>query len=174
MAVPVTPADWLPILASKLDAEMAGSDTRLGITQLREYANGKAPVPEGRKNLRESWESFQKKARTNYGGLAVETVASRIVPLVVVALRSIATRRAGLVIGGLRRGHRGLDFLKSYLNVWSRAAVGCALMGSVRFAPMACRRRLLTLQLGQSFGKSSLVLGMVTGSCSVVALGRMT
>lgn len=81
MSVPVTPADWLPVLAAKLDSEMSGSRDRPGIKQLREYANGKAPVPEGRKNLRESWESFQKKARTNYGGLAVETVASRIVPL---------------------------------------------------------------------------------------------
>src|SRR5699024_364909 len=34
-----------------------------------------------RKNLCASWESFQQKSRTNFGGLAVETVASRIIPL---------------------------------------------------------------------------------------------
>lgn len=81
MAVPVTPEDWLPVLAARLDSEMSGTQGRLGIRALRDYANGKAPLPEGRRNLRESWAAFQKKARTNYGGLAVETVASRIVPL---------------------------------------------------------------------------------------------
>lgn len=79
--VPVTPEDWLPVLAARLDAETAGTADRLGIKKLRDYATGTAPVPEGRKNLQESWQAFQKKARTNYGGLAVETVASRIIPL---------------------------------------------------------------------------------------------
>lgn len=72
---PEAPDEWLPILAKRLD------NRQYRISRLRSYSNGHAPLPEMRKNLRASWESFQQKSRTNFGGLAVETVASRIIPL---------------------------------------------------------------------------------------------
>ncbi|WP_313277735.1 phage portal protein [Timonella senegalensis] len=73
--MPETPDEWLDILARRLDARQPR------ILNLRSYANGKTPLPEGRRNLRESWKAFQKKARTNFGGLSVATVQSRIIPL---------------------------------------------------------------------------------------------
>lgn len=75
MAAPRTTDEWLPLLTQRLD------ERKPRILRLRSYADGAAPLPEGRKNLQESWKAFQKKARTNFGGLAVETVASRMIPL---------------------------------------------------------------------------------------------
>lgn len=75
MAAPITPEEWLPILAKRLD------ERQPEIKRLRSYCNGKAPLPEMGRNLRKSWEAFQKKSRTNFGGLACQTVGSRIVPL---------------------------------------------------------------------------------------------
>lgn len=69
-----TPAEWLPILAKRLDARQGR------IARNRRYSNGHAPMPEMGKNTRASWESFQKKARTNYGGLACESLGGRMVP----------------------------------------------------------------------------------------------
>lgn len=75
MSTPVTPEQWLPVLAKRLQ------DRRPTTAKLRSYVDGNAPLPEMGKNLRASWVAFQKKARTNFGGLAVDTVTSRIVPL---------------------------------------------------------------------------------------------
>lgn len=72
MVAPVTPQEWLPVLAKRLD------DRRPRVERLRSYANGNAPVPNGSKNLRAAWESFQRRARTNFGALIVESVAERI------------------------------------------------------------------------------------------------
>jgi hypothetical protein len=72
--VPTTPEEWLPILAKRLD------DRADRIQRLRSYCNGHAPLPEMGKNLRETWEAFQKKARINYGGLAVWALKRRIRP----------------------------------------------------------------------------------------------
>ncbi|MDF2578445.1 MAG: hypothetical protein K0S49_24 [Microbacterium sp.] len=70
-----TPEQWLPILAKRLDARMPE------ILRLRMYStDGNAPMPEMGKNTKESWEAFQKKARTNYGGLGCQSLAGRIVP----------------------------------------------------------------------------------------------
>ena len=69
-----TPAEWLPILAKRLDARQKRIATN------RSYANGNAPMPEMGKNTRESWQAFQKKARTNYGGLTCESLGGRMVP----------------------------------------------------------------------------------------------
>lgn len=69
----VTPEEWLPFLAKKVD------DRRPLINRLRSYANGNAPLPEMGKNTRASWEAFQKKARTNFGGIACQSHANRIV-----------------------------------------------------------------------------------------------
>lgn len=69
-----TPAEWLPILAKRMDDDMSR------VKMLGQYSNGNAPLPEGGKNVRASWERFQKQARTNWGGLISEAVADRIVP----------------------------------------------------------------------------------------------
>lgn len=74
MAAPVTPAEWLPILEDRL------TKRRPEIDRLRSYTNGNAPLPEMGHNLKASWDRFQKKARTNYGGLAISAVLSRCVP----------------------------------------------------------------------------------------------
>ncbi len=57
-----TPAEWLPILAKRLD----GRQKRIAVN--RSYANGNAPLPEMGKNTKATWVAFQKKARTNVGG----------------------------------------------------------------------------------------------------------
>lgn len=72
--MPTTPEDWLPILASKLDARTPK------IAKHRSYCNGNAPLPEMGNNLKASWKEFQKKARLNYGGLAVGALKNRIRP----------------------------------------------------------------------------------------------
>ena len=69
---PVTPADWLPVLADRLDKRMPR------VSRLRSYVNGNAPVPEMGKNTRAAWIAFQKKARTNFGGIACASHADRI------------------------------------------------------------------------------------------------
>jgi hypothetical protein len=71
---PQTPAEWLPVLETRL------TERRPEIDRLRSYTNGNAPLPEMGRNLRATWERFQKKARTNYGGLAINAVLSRCIP----------------------------------------------------------------------------------------------
>lgn len=70
-----TPDEWLPILANRMDAR------RPQIALNRSYANGDARLPEMGQNTRASWEAFQKKARTDMGGLACMSLAGRIVPI---------------------------------------------------------------------------------------------
>lgn len=69
-----TPDEWLKVLAKRLD------DRAPRIALLRSYTNGCAPLPEMGENVRASWEAFQKKARTNYGGRAVQSLAGRLRP----------------------------------------------------------------------------------------------
>lgn len=70
-----TPDDWLPVLARELDQRATHT------AKLRSYCNGNAPMPEMGRNVRQSWEAFQKKARVNYGGLAVRALKNRIRPI---------------------------------------------------------------------------------------------
>lgn len=72
MAVPTTPAEWLPILARRLDAQAAHN------APLRAYATGTQPGPQMTERTRKSWQKFQAKARVLYGALACETLAARI------------------------------------------------------------------------------------------------
>lgn len=74
MALPTTPEEWLPVLAKRLDERVPR------IMGLRGYGNGNAPLPEMGANLRASWEAFQRKARTNYGGLANRALCTRLRP----------------------------------------------------------------------------------------------
>lgn len=73
----MTPAEQLPVLLSAL------ADRMPRIKMNRRYADGDAPLPEMGANLRESWEAFQKKSRTNLGGRTCESLAGRIVPMAV-------------------------------------------------------------------------------------------
>ncbi len=70
--VPTTPEEWLPILAARLDAAQPT------VTRLRSYVDGNAPLPEMGANTRATWQAFQRKARTNFGGIAVQSHANRI------------------------------------------------------------------------------------------------
>jgi hypothetical protein len=79
--LPTTPEAWLEILARRLDERYTGSNIEgeyPGVEKLRRYARGRADLPEMGKNVKASWEAFQKKARTNYGGAAVSSLANRI------------------------------------------------------------------------------------------------
>jgi hypothetical protein len=69
-----TPAEWLPILAERLDKRYPR------IAWLRSYVGMNPPMPEMGENVRASWIAFQRKACTNYGGLAVESLANRMIP----------------------------------------------------------------------------------------------
>ena len=73
--VPSTPEEWLTVLAKRMDQRAPL------IAKRRRYVNGDADLPEMGANTRASWEAFQRKARTNYGGLAVGSLANRIRPL---------------------------------------------------------------------------------------------
>jgi len=72
--MPVTPEEWLPVLAAKLDSRMPR------ITLNRSYSDGDARLPEMGANLKASWEAFQKKARTDMAGTLCASMAGRIVP----------------------------------------------------------------------------------------------
>ncbi|MET0716403.1 MAG: phage portal protein [Mycetocola sp.] len=69
-----TPEEWLALLTKKLDARQPK------IARLRQYSTGNAPMPEMGKNTKASWEAFQKKARTDMGGLLCSSLAGRMVP----------------------------------------------------------------------------------------------
>lgn len=70
-----TPAEWLPILTRRLDADLPR------VRLLRRYRDGDAPLPEMGANVRASWQRFQRESRTNWGYLIRESVADRIVPI---------------------------------------------------------------------------------------------
>lgn len=67
-----TPEQWLPVLAERLDRESAV------VGQLRNYVNGNAPLPEAGAKTKATWLAFQRKALTNYGGIACTSRANRI------------------------------------------------------------------------------------------------
>jgi hypothetical protein len=68
-----TPEQWLDVLAKRLDERAPY------VALMRRYRNGDAPLPEMSRNLRPSWEAFQRKSRANWGGFAVDARADRIV-----------------------------------------------------------------------------------------------
>lgn len=69
-----TPELWLPILAKRLD------DRQKQIALNRRYSRGDAPMPEMGANTKATWAAFQKKARTDLGGLACQSLSGRMVP----------------------------------------------------------------------------------------------
>lgn len=69
-----TPDEWLPVLSKRLDKRQPR------ILLNRRYSSGDAPMPELGRNTKASWEAFQKKARTDMGGLVCQSLGGRIVP----------------------------------------------------------------------------------------------
>ena len=70
--IAMTPQEWLNVLASRLDKRQPE------IAVKRSYVNGEAPLPESGENVRAAWAAYQRKARTNYGGLATKSLCNRI------------------------------------------------------------------------------------------------
>lgn len=71
----MSPEDYFPILLTMLGERLPE------IKLSRQYVDGDAPLPEMGKNLRESWETFQKKSRTNLGGKTCQSLVGRIRPI---------------------------------------------------------------------------------------------
>jgi hypothetical protein len=69
-----TPEEWLATLARRLDQR------RRSVTLLRSYVDGDAPLPDMTPETRESWQHFQRRARTNWGKLVCDSVVDRVVP----------------------------------------------------------------------------------------------
>ncbi|ROR81121.1 Phage portal protein, SPP1 Gp6-like [Plantibacter flavus] len=69
-----TPDEWLKRLTLKLDTRQPR------IALMRKYSTGDAPMPEMGKNTRASWVAFQKRARTDMGGLLCSSLSGRMVP----------------------------------------------------------------------------------------------
>lgn len=74
--VPQSPGWWLKRQFSLL----ADRDRHHRLQRLHDYRSGHAPLPEGADNAREAWESFQRKARTNWAELVVSAVSERMTP----------------------------------------------------------------------------------------------
>lgn len=70
--------EWLPILIGDLNTRLPRIKTN------RDYSEGRARLPEMNKNTREAWKAFQKKARSDYGGLLCRSLTGRIEPIGVV------------------------------------------------------------------------------------------
>ena len=108
-----TPDEWLPILAARLDYRYPR------IALLRGYGNGNAPLPEMGKNLRASWLAFQAKARTNYGGLCVGSLADRLRLLSILIgddAESPASKQARRIWRDNRMDVQLADFVDDYLT----------------------------------------------------------
>lgn len=95
MAAPVTPDEWLPILAKRLDARQPR------IALLRSYASGDAPMPEMSQHTREAWQAFQRKSRGSFAYLISSALVNRIVPI-------------GVTVGG----STDTDQARAALRIW--------------------------------------------------------
>ena len=90
---------------------------------MRGYTRRGAPLPEVSKNTRAAWLAFQRKARANWGGLAVEARADRIVLSGVTVAGAVdtpeaqaAARGQGEEDGGARVFVQSLDFIDQGLT----------------------------------------------------------
>lgn len=70
----LSPDQWLARLTKAMD------DRAERLATLRRYMDGDAPLPEGAEGCRDAYKDFQKKARTNFGELVVESVTERLIP----------------------------------------------------------------------------------------------
>lgn len=119
----MTPAEWLPVLAKRLD------DCSPRVRLLRSYMNGNAPLPEAGKNTRESWKRFQEESRTNWGQLILEAVTDRIIVKGIMVngdAQSEVAKQAQRIWRDNRMDHvfqewlrDGLALRQSYLTCWA-------------------------------------------------------
>jgi hypothetical protein len=72
--VALSPDQWLARLTKAMD------DRAPRLARLRSYMDGDAPLPEGAEGCRDAYRDFQRKARTNFGELVVESVTERLIP----------------------------------------------------------------------------------------------
>lgn len=72
MSAPVTPEEWLPVLLQNMNEALPRIRRNL------RYTSGQPDLPEMGHNLRKSWQRFQKKAVTDFGGLAVSSFCDRL------------------------------------------------------------------------------------------------
>lgn len=105
----MTPEEALPLLFDALSKRMPR------IKRNRRYSRGDADLPEMGDNLRASWQAFQKKARTNYGGLLCHSLAGRLIP---VGVRVGTSDADSEIARELWRDNRlGLVFLDAIWNM---------------------------------------------------------
>jgi len=125
---PRDPMDWLRVLTRRMDLR------RLGVLMLRSYVDGNAPLPEMSRETRQAWMYFQRRARTNWGELIINSVVDRIVPNGMTVdgsndspdakqVQQIwkANRMSGVFKEWLRYG---MIFGQSYLTVWGSSVPG--------------------------------------------------
>lgn len=124
---PKTPEEWLRVLTRRMDLR------RLGVLMLRSYVDGNAPLPEMSKETRQSWSTFQRRARTNWGELIIDSVVDRLKPNGITfdgdnknlnAKRAQAIWRNNRMNGVFKEWVRyGMTFGQSYLTVWTGGTV---------------------------------------------------
>lgn len=105
-----TPEEWLEVLTKRLDARLPYIQT------MRNYTSGNAPLPEMGKNLRASWEAFQRKSRANWGGFAVEARSDRIVYSGVTVAGSVDTDEAKAAVRIVRDNRLEVAFSDAISN----------------------------------------------------------
>ena len=120
---PVSCDDWLRVLTRKMDLR------RLGVLMTRSYVDGNAPLPEMSRTTKQSWMHFQRRARTNWGELIIDSVTDRVKPtgLTINGSNSSAKAKQAQAIwrdnrmsGVFKEFLRyGLIFGQSYLTIWS-------------------------------------------------------
>ncbi len=71
---PMSPGWWL----KREFGLLADRSRHNRLQRLHDYRSGNAPLPEGAENAREAWETFQRKARTNWADLVVSAVSERM------------------------------------------------------------------------------------------------
>lgn len=117
-----TPADWLRLLARRLDAD------RSRVRDLTRFMSGDAPLPEMGANVRASWQKFQRESRTNWAELIVNAVVDRIIPNGILVTGDPKSAKAKQAQRIWRDNHMdavfvdwlrmGLAFNKSFLTCW--------------------------------------------------------
>ena len=121
---PRTTDDWLRVLTRRMDLR------RLGVLMLRSYCDGNQPLPEMSRETRQSWAAFQRRARTNWGELIINSVVDRVKPNGLTvdgsndspdAEQAQKIWRDNRMNGIFKEWLRyGLIFGQSYLTVWKR------------------------------------------------------
>lgn len=122
---PKSTDDWKNVLTKRMDLR------RMGVLMLRSYSDGNAPLPEMDRATRQSWQAFQRRARTNWGDLIISAVVDRVKPngLMVAGSNDSSDAKAAQKIWRDNRMNAtfkewlryGCTFGQSYLTVWDNS-----------------------------------------------------